>query len=160
MAFLRDDEIRRVLAHLRKQIFDSEQLAEIEDELKSEFGTEILREPEILSYFPEQEIENNFTETIWNLRIISYTSMRMVQRGIDIESITDLFNKFLKFCDENEEIITVGAYSIFGRPNPQSPKLTLRLDIDEITDKQGKAHTVTIFVGRGNTENITELILS
>ncbi len=160
MAFLRDDEIRRLLAYLRRQISDAEQLAEIEDELKSEFGAEVLREPEILVYFKAQKIEITFNEVFWILRVIPYTSLRLVQRGISLEAITILFKKFLEYCAENEEIITVGAYTIFGRPSPVNNLITLRLDVDEIEENQGKAHTVTVFVGRGDTQNTVEIALS
>lgn len=160
MAFLRDDEIRRLLAYLKRQISDSEQLAEIEDELESEFGAEFLREPEILSVFPEQKIEVEFTDVVWTLRVIPYTSLRMIQRGFSLESIIGLFQKFLEFCKANDETITIGAYTIFGKPFPRTPLITLRIDIDEIKETHGKAHTVTVFAGRGNAENTIEIALS
>ncbi len=98
MSALRDDEIRRLLKFLREQIQDAEKLAFIEDELHSDFGAEFLREPEILSYFPIETISILKPETIWKLKIISYTRMRMTQRGIKREEIINLFERFLKFC--------------------------------------------------------------
>lgn len=160
MAFLRDDEIRRLLAYLRRQISDSEQLAVIEDKLKSEFGAEFLREPEILTFFPEQKLEIKFTDANWTLRIIPYTSLRMIQRGFSLELISGLFQKFLEFCRANDETITIGAYTLFGKPFPRSPPVTLRIDIDEIKEAFGKAHTVTVFVGRGDADNTIEIALS
>jgi len=74
--------------------------------------------------------------------------------------IVSLFQRFLEYCKMNQEVIIVGAYSIFGRPMPNAPSLTLRLDIDEIKEISGKAHTVTVFVGRGNTDNTQEVVLN
>ncbi len=51
MAKLRSDEIRRLTAYLKKQINDAELFNAIEGELRGEEATELLREPEILSYF-------------------------------------------------------------------------------------------------------------
>lgn len=160
MAFLRADEIRRLLSFLKNKIQDTEKFAGIEDELKSETGAEFLREPEILLYFPEQKIEIGFAETNWILRIIPYTSLRMIQRGIGTQTIIVLFRRFLEFCRNNDEIISVGAYTIFGKPYPRSPLITLRFDIDEIKETRGKAHTVTLFVGRGDSANTIEIDLS
>jgi len=91
MAYLRDEEIRRLLSYLTEKIQNKEKLAEIEDELKSEFGAEFLREPEIITFFSEQNIELNFDETNWNLRIISYTLLQMTQRGISLNSVSELY---------------------------------------------------------------------
>lgn len=98
MAVLRDDEIRRLLKFLREQIKDSEKLAFIEDELRSNFGAEFLREPEILSHFQTEIISIANSSEIWKLKIIPYTQMRMTQRGIKREEIISLFKYFLKFC--------------------------------------------------------------
>lgn len=73
MAELRDDEIRRLIGYLRGQIREAERLAQIEDELRGEFGAEFLREPEILSHFPEQILELLIANTNWRLKIIGYT---------------------------------------------------------------------------------------
>ncbi len=113
MAVLRDDEIRRLLKYLLKQIEDSEKLAFIEDELQSEFGAEFLREPEILSYFETEIVSISNQSEIWKLKIIPHTRMRMTQRGIKREEIVHLFERFIKFCQSQNQIITVGAYTIF-----------------------------------------------
>ncbi len=63
MAKLKSDEIRRLAAHLKKQINDVERFNFIEDELSGEEATEFIREPEILSYFTESEIDIDFEET-------------------------------------------------------------------------------------------------
>ena len=146
MAELKNEEIRRLLNYLRSFV-DDDALSVIEEDLRSEIAGEIIREPEFLAYFPANllDIEN------WHLRIISYSAMRLVQRGIKLESVADIFRQFIEYCTLNDVIITVGAYSILGKVNKKS--ITLRIDVDEITDEIGKAHTVTVFFGYGNTEN-------
>lgn len=154
---LRDDEIRRLLKYLDGQIENKERLAQIEDELRGEFGAEFLREPLIASHFPERILDFSIAETNWRLKIIGYTRLRMVQRGINQETIVNLFKKFVEYCRAEEQPITVGAYTIYGKPEPRAKSLTLRIDVDNIGDQQNAAHTVTIFVGRGNTSE-TEVI--
>lgn len=157
MAELRDDEIRRLLKYLRKEIQDKEKLSQIEDELRSDFAAEFLREPELLSNFKQQILELPINETNWRLKIINYTNLRMVQRGISQEAIVNLFTRFIKFCDAVKQPIIIGAYTIYGKYKPRGLVITLRIDIDKIDDKQGAAHTVTVFVGRGGS-NETEII--
>lgn len=159
MAFLRDDEIRRLLKFLREQIKDSEKLAFIEDELRSDFGAEFLREPEILLHFQTEIILITNSSEIWKLKIIPYTQMRMIQRGIKQEEIVDLFEHFLKFCKDEDQIITVGAYTIFGKSNIGNSSMTLRIDVDITDGTENEAHTVTIFIGRGDTAQTTEINL-
>jgi hypothetical protein len=144
---LKDFEIRRLLNYLRTQVIDNEQLLIIEEDLRSEIGNEIIREPEFLRNFRTEiiEFEN------WKLKIIPYTKMRMIQRGIALQTVTNLFIRFIDKCESNNDLITVGAYTIFGKFNKK--QITLRLDVDRISDEKGEAHTVTIFVGIGNTEN-------
>jgi hypothetical protein len=144
---LKDFEIRRFLGYLRTQAIDNEQLLVIEDELRSEIGNEIIREPEFLRNFKTEiiEFEN------WELKIIPYTKMRMIQRGITLQTIINLFSRFIEKCESNNDLITLGAYTIFGKFN--NKQITLRLDVDSISDEKGEAHTVTVFVGSGNTEN-------
>ncbi|MGH9947057.1 MAG: hypothetical protein ACRD6X_07665 [Pyrinomonadaceae bacterium] len=160
MAYLRDEEIRRLLSYFRDRIQAVDKLSALEDELTDEFGAEYLREPQILSYFSEQKIEIDFNKTKWVLRIIPYTSLRLIQRGIKVEMVKNLFLRFLEYCESNNEVIIPGAYSIFGRPTSQTPLMTLRMDVDEIDETSGKAHTVTIFVGRGNMENTQKVVLN
>ncbi|MDQ3061424.1 MAG: hypothetical protein M3R14_00955 [Acidobacteriota bacterium] len=153
MAKLKSDEIRRLTAHLKKRTNDAEQFNFIEDELRGEEATEFIREPEILSYFTESEIEIDFEETKWILKMIRYTHLRMIQRGISRDTIIKLFKRFIELCRKNNEVITVGAYTIFGKSDSQSKSITLRIDVDDVSDKKGKAHTVTVFVGSGNVED-------
>lgn len=157
MARLREEEIRRLLSYFRQRIQDIDRLAEIEDELQGEYAQEFLREPEALAYFPEQPEEITAANAKWVLRIIPYTHMRMVQRGIKQAAVTALFRRFIEFCATSGEIITVGHYTIFGRPTPRSSLITLRADVDLVVDTGGQAHTVTIFVGRGEVEGTTEI---
>lgn len=109
----------------------------------------------MLTYFPEQPEEITATSAKWVLRIIPYTHMRMVQRGIKQATVTALFQRFIESCATSGEIITTGHYTIFGRPTPRISLITLRADVDLIVDTGGHAHTVTIFVGRG--EGTTEI---
>jgi hypothetical protein len=152
MAKLKTEEIRRFVSFL-KNIVDEETLFEIEANLRSEDGEDFIREPEFLSYFSTNliEVEN------WHLKIIPYTAMRMIQRGIKVNAVADIFKKFIEFCTLKNELITIGAYSILGKIGKKT--LTLRIDVDRISDKAGEAHTVTIFVGYGNTENTVVLFL-
>jgi hypothetical protein len=77
----------------------------------------------------------------------------MIQRGISQETIETFFTKFI----QKVEIISIGAYTIFGKV--QDRKITLRLDIDYVSDIKGEGHTVTVFVGSGDTrETISVLI--
>ena len=157
MSALRDDEIRRLLKFLHKQIKDSEKLAFIEDELRSDFGAEFLREPEILTYFSAETVSiSNLSET-WKLKIIPYTQMRMTQRGIKRDEIINLFERFLKHCETENEIISVGAYTIFGKSNVNNFHITLRIDVDNI--EENEAHTVTVFIGRGDATQTTKVNL-
>ncbi len=112
MVALSDVEVRRLLKFLKKQNNDTEKLAEIEDELRSDYGTEYLREPEIVSFFQSNTLN---IRKMWDLKIISYTQMRMVQRGIGEDEIIGLFKKFLDYCEIREILVTVGDYTIFGK---------------------------------------------
>ena len=85
--------------------------------------------------------------------------MRMIQRKIRQDSVIKLFERFLEFCRIHDEVITTGAYSISGRTKENKKAITLRIDIDKISDKSSEAHTGTVFVGYGNTENTISLSL-
>ncbi len=142
---LKDNEIRRLLSYLRARIKDENLLAAIEDELRGEDSEKIIREPEFVRYFPQNIAELKINETIWHLKIIPYTVLRMTQRGVNQEKVIALFTRFVEFCKISGEIISVGAYTIFSK------SLTLRIDVDKVSDIGGEAHTVTIFFGKGNT---------
>ena len=159
MPALRDDEIRHLLKFLREQIQNAEKFAFIEDELRGDYGAEFLREPEILSYFPVETISISKPEAVWKLKIIPYTRMRIVQRGIKLEEILSLFERFLKFCESENQVISVGAYTIFGKSNISGLPLTLRIDVDKTGENENEAHTVTVFIGRGDASQTTEINL-
>ena len=124
MAILRDDEIRRLLKFLKSKIAKAE-LALIEDELGGEFGTEFLREPEIIKNFPAEIIEVVFDKIEWQLRIIPYTKMRLIQRGISSQKVEILFTEFLKHCQANNFVISNGAYTIVGKTESHSPVISI-----------------------------------
>ncbi len=152
MAELKVEEIRRLLSYLR-DLLDEETFSRVEDDLSNEMGEIIIREPEFLEYFSVNivEIEN------WRLKIIPYTAMRMIQRGVKLDSVVNIFRRFIEYYRSNDEAITVGKYSILDKINKKT--VTLRIDIDRITDETGDAHTVTIFFGYGNAENTIFLSL-
>jgi hypothetical protein len=159
MSELADAEVRRLIKFLRREIEDIEKLSFIENELRSEFGEEYLRESDIYSYFSNKTVEFIISEDIWKLKIISYTQMRMTKRGIKEKEIVELFDKFLRKYAEKEQIISTGAYSIFGRTAESKSPLTLRMDVDDCAENENNAHTVTVFVGRGNTFETVEVNL-
>jgi hypothetical protein len=144
---LKNNEVRRLFAHLQKQIDDKNLLAEIEDNLLSEDGNEIIREPEFLQYFSQVVLSITINKTVWTLNIIPYTRLRLIQRNITQQAIINLFTSFVEICEAKSETVTVGAHTIFDK------SMTLRIDVDEISDEKGFAHTVTVFVGKGNTEH-------
>jgi hypothetical protein len=124
MAKLRSDEIRRLTAYLKKQINDAELFNAIEGELRGEEATELLREPEILSYFSESVVEIEVDKMKWRLRIIRYSHLRMIQRGISRDTVVNFFKRFVEFSRDNGEIIIVGAYSILGKSDSKSKLIT------------------------------------
>jgi len=152
MPALRDDEVQRLLAYLRRHISDQDELAGVEDTLRSDEAQEYLREPELLAYFPELTRQLHSGGTRWKLRIIPHARLRMVQRGFSSGVVVKLFVRFVAYCVEREMIITRGAYTIFGRLDPRARSATLRVDVDEINEQSGKAHVVTITVGRLNDD--------
>ena len=160
MALLRREEALRLLNYLRERIDNPNQLAQIEDELSGEFAQELLREPEILAFFPELTDEFVVATTRWKLRIISHAHLRMVQRGIRSSEIAALFRRFLETSLAAEEVVTVGRYVIIGRPEARAAKLSFRVDIDSVTDELGQSHVVTVFMGRGDSENMTLIDLN
>jgi|ERR1041384_3822020 hypothetical protein len=156
MSRLRDDEIRRLLRYLHQQVEDQEYLAKIEDELRGADAEEFLREPELLAYFPEQTEELIAAGAKWILRIIPHAYLRMVQRGIQQTAVVSMFKLFVEKCAAEEQVITVGPYTIFGRPMTRAKTLTLRVDVDVVADTSGQARLVTVVIGRTNAEGTTE----
>lgn len=157
MASLRDDEVRRLLKHLRRRVNDDERLAEIEQELRGEFGEEFLREPDLLIHFPELSVEFIVADMRWNLRVIPHAHLRMVQRGLKQAEVSALFRRFVETYSADGQVLTAGPYSIWGQPKPRAARITVRADVDSVTDENGQAHVVTVYVGRGDTGGAIEV---
>ena len=157
MGRLRNEEVRRLLHHLRQRIEDAERLAGIEDVLRSDEAEEFLREPELLAYFPELTEEINTIGMQWQLRVIPHAHLRMVQRGITLVGIAHLFRRFVEAYATSQQTITTGPHTIIGRPRARGIAVTLRIDVDAVAESSGRAHVVTIFSGRGAAEGTTEI---
>jgi len=159
MSRLDQAESRRLLSHLRNRIADAETLARFEDELRDEYAEEFLRDPELLAWFPMLQEEVEINGRRWLLRVIPHAHLRMVQRGIRIETVLNLFQRFVEFCAANGETIVTGPYAVYGRVTSREASLTLRFDIDVVSDDNGQAHVVTVFIGRGGAGIATEIEL-
>lgn len=159
MSELADAEVRRLMKYLRGKISDVEKLSFLEDELQGEFGAEFLRESDILTYFSNEIVDISVSEEVWKLKVISYTQMRMTQRGIKTKEIVEIFKNFLLFCADRNQIIAIGAYTIFGKTTERKLPITLRIDIDEPVENENRAHTVTVFIGHGNSFETVEINL-
>lgn len=157
MGYLRHEEVLRLLRHLRGHVESAERLAEIEDELRGEFAEEFLREPDLLIYFPEISDEFVAGGVLWRLRFIPHAHLRMVQRGLNQPDLSTLFRRFVEKCASIGQVITVGPYNIWGRLKPRAPTVTLRADVDAVDDGDNRAHVVTVFMGRGDTEDSTDV---
>ena len=155
MGSLRREEVRRLIKYLRDQIQDRDRLAQIEDELSGDFAEEFIREPELLELFPQLNDEFVVATTRWRLRIIPHAHLRMIQRGIKLLDVAGLFRRFLETFSGGGELITVGGYVISGHPKVRAARITLRVDVDSITDELGHSHVVTLYLGRGDSENMT-----
>jgi hypothetical protein len=148
MGRLRTDEGRRLLRYLSERVEGPERLAEIEDALRDEDAEEFLREPDLLTYFPEQTVEIAAAGAKWQLRIIPHALLRMVQRGISQTGVAELFGRFVESYSTSEQVVVTGPYTIFGRTHGKL--ITLRADVDLALDESGEAHAVTVLVGRGD----------
>jgi hypothetical protein len=154
MGSLRREEVRRLLKYLRERIDDQDQLAQIEDELSGEFAEEFIREPEILAFFPQLSDEFFVSTTRWELRVIPHAHLRMIQRGMKLSDVSGLFRRFLESSSVAGEVIIVGGYVISGRPRARAARMTLRVDVDSVTDEIGQSHVVTMYLGRGDSDNM------
>lgn len=108
MGRLRTLEVRRLLRYLNERLEDPERLAEIEDALRDDGAEEFLREPDLLTYFPEQTVEIATGGSRWQLRIIPHALLRMVQRGISQTSVADLFRRFVEAYLASKQVIVTG----------------------------------------------------
>jgi len=136
--------------YLSQQIGSPERLAQIEDALGDKYSEEFLREPDLLIYFPDQTSKLVAAGVSWRLRFILHALLRMVQRGISQDAVTELFRRFVEVYSASEILITTGPYTIFGLTEPRGKLITLRADIDAVTDKSGQAHAVTVLAGRAD----------
>jgi hypothetical protein len=152
---LRREEVRRLLKYLRERIEDQHQLAQIEDELSGEFAEEFIREPDILALFPQLTDEFVVASTRWELRVIPHAHLRMIQRGIRLLDVSGLIRLFLETHSATGQVVTVGGHIISGRPKGRSRRVTVRVDVDSVTDVLGQSHVVTVYFGRGDSENMT-----
>ncbi len=160
MGFLRNEEVRRLLKHLRERIDDPGRLAQIEDELSGEFAEEFIREPELLAFFPQLIDEFVVSDARWKLRVIPHAHLRMVQRGMKLSDMSGMFRRFLETYAAAREVVTVGGCVISGRPKPRAPRITLRVDVDSVSDEFGQCHVVTIYLGPGDSETMTRVDLN
>lgn len=147
MSRLRDDEIRRLVAHLRRQIRDETIIAGYEDILRGDEAEEFLREPEMLAYFPAITETLDVSSVQWELRIIPHAHLRSVQRGIPIPTINSLFRRFVEFSNQQAAAITTGNYSVTARPAPRERKVTVRFEVSQVSESGGAAHVVTVVIG-------------
>lgn len=147
---LRDDEIRRLLSHVRSQV-SSEHLAEIEDILRSEDGPRYLDSPALLLYFPAVEFTISIDETVWTLRILSHAHLRMVHRGISQGDLAFLFEQLVRGSQARGEPVIVGAYKVTGRTRRRR-RITIRAGIDLIESTTPVARVVTVLIGKARPD--------
>lgn len=158
MGKISDGEVRRLISYLLPLI-DDERLTDIEDELRGDFAEEYLREPDLLGFFPPLSQEFVIENVRWQLRIIPHAHLRMVQRGVRLLDISDLFRLFIEKHASSRQLIFIGHFTLVGRIKQRNILVTIRIDVDVVTDTSGKAHVVTVHMGRGNTEGTTEIDL-
>jgi len=150
---LRDDEVRRLVSYLRPFVSD-EELARIEDILRSDEGAEYLLTDALLAYFPLVVIELRSDEKVWRVRVLPHAHLRMVQRGISTNDIEDLIIRFVKTCQVRGEPIIEDYYGIIGRTQRHS-LVTLRVAAEEIGEQAGQVRVITVHWGRGRAQEET-----
>jgi len=147
------DEVRRLVSHLRMRVSDPDRLIELEGELADEEAEFLLLEPDFLAYFP------GLTENVvaagvqWQLRIIPHAHLRMIQRGIAMDTVLSMFSRFVEKRFAEWQTIAAGAYAIYER----SSNILVRVDIDIVETGGGKGHVVTVFFGRSASAETVEL---
>lgn len=158
MAKISDAEVRRLLSHIKDYV-DGEVLEEIEDELRGDDAEEYLREPDLLEFFPEIFDEFSTAGKNWKLRVIPHAHLRMVQRGVKLNDASAFLHSFANLYFVQEQSLFTGHYSIYGRIKARNLYVTIRIDVDLITNVKGEAHVVTVHLGRGNTEGMIKVEL-
>lgn len=158
MAKISDAEVRRLLSYLKQYVTD-EVLAEIENELRGDEAEEYLREPDLLECFSELSDEFIIAGKKWKMRVIEHAHLRMVQRGVKLNDISVFFRAFAELYYAEEQSIFIGHYALYGRIKLRNLFVTVRLDIDLVTDFEGEGHIVTVHIGRGNNEGMINVDL-
>jgi len=75
-----------------------------------------------------------------------------VQRGVTVDEVISTFTKSVKLCCETGEVFVEGNYALVGRT--RRGITTVRIDIERVTDVEGAANVVTIYLGRpGEDDN-------
>lgn len=151
MAHITDAEVRRLVSYLGGRVKKAK-LNEIEEELRSEWATEYLREPELLQWFPPLTDAFIVAEMDWTLRLIPHGHLRSTQHGLSFPEISQIFQKFLRDYVERGEALFEGHFSILGTVGNGNKQFTVRADVDNLSLFVGTAHVVTVHPRRGNTE--------
>jgi hypothetical protein len=158
MAEISDAEVRRLLSYLQHYVGD-EDLAEIESELRGDEAEELLRDDDLLEFFPELFDEFVVADKNWKLRVIPHAHLRMVQRGVKLNDVSAFFCSFVELFTAEKQSIFVGHYALYGRIKRRNFFVTVRIDLDMVTDVEGIGHVVTVHIGRGNNEGMMEVDL-
>jgi hypothetical protein len=158
MGHLRDDEVRLLLAHLRRHVGEGERLAEIEDLLRSDEADEYVRGPELFEFFPQVDEELSIRGERWLLRIIPHAHLRMVQRGLSLRSAAEAFRGYMEYCYAENQVISTGPVKIIDTRARRSAPVTWRLDVDEVEDDGGRSHVVTVVIGRTAADEDMETV--
>jgi hypothetical protein len=159
MGHIRDDEVRRLLAYLRRHIQEEGWLAEIEDVLRSDEADEYLREEHLLEFFPLIEEKLLIQNGRWAFRIIPHAHLRLIQRGISPTIAADMFRQFIDYAHSENQIISTGRKIIINSRSRRGAAITLRVDIDEVEDAGGRAHVVTVIIGRASADEDADIVI-
>jgi hypothetical protein len=142
---LRDDEVWRLIAYLRLRV-STEELAQIEDILRSDEGTDYLRRRALLRYFPPIETALPIANVKWLVRITSHAHLRLIQRGVTVDEIQRSFVSFVEGSFQTGELVIEGNYALVGQT--RWGVTTVQIEVERITDAEGEANVVTIYLGR------------
>ena len=155
MARLRDDEIRRLLSYLHKQVSDLETFAALEEEILGDEAEAFLREPDLLVYFPRLSEQIIFAGEVWSVQITQHAHLRMVQRGIKTPAVLEIFTRFVAYFKTEGQAIVPDAYTIYDH----ATSISLRANIEVVSLAGGESRLVTVLLGRGDTTETIEVVL-
>jgi hypothetical protein len=154
---LRDDEVRRLVVYLRSCVA-TEELAEIEDSLRSDEGSDYVRRRAILQHFPSIEETLSISGVQWLVRITSHAHLRLVQRGVAADEVQNIFTNFVELYSRIGELIIQGNYALVGRT--RRGITTVQIDIQFLRDAEGETNVVSVYLGRpGEDEDVTAVEL-